>query len=402
MARSVVWLLLALMLGSLGGPRLLAQSASDDVQRYSEQGERALGAGNYPEAEQAFEKLRELEPEVAEVHANLGVIYFQERKYDEAVLALRQALKLKPSLRKPGTLLAISLSELGRYSEAVPGLEKGFRQSTDPPTKRMCGLQLMRAYSARQEDGKAVAVALELNRLYPDDAEVLYHSGRVYGNVAFLTMQKLAEVAPGSVWRHQALGEAAESQEAFDTAISEYRQVLALDPHRPGIHYRLGRTLMSRARQTTSSEDLGSAQKEFEQELQLDPGNGNAAYEIAESRRNAGQFEEAQRLFEQALKFHIDFEEAQLGLASVLMSEQMPQRALPHLQKAIELDPKNEVSWYRLSQVQRSLGHGAEAREAFAKFQQLHQQKASREEAGKRFLTPDEVTRQQLDSSAPQ
>ena len=323
------------------------------------------------------------------------MIYFQEGRFDEAVPSLRQALKLKPRMTRTESLLAVSLSELGRYNDALPGLEKGFHRATDPEIKRMCGLQLQRAYSGLRLDRKAVEVALELNRLYPDDPEVLYHTGKVYGNFAFLTMQKLAQVAPASVWRHQTVAEADESQGSYDAAITEYRQVLALDPRRPGIHYRMGRTLLARARQIASSEDMASAQKEFEQELALDPGNGNAAYEMAEARRNGGQFEEAQKLFEQALKSHPDFEEAQLGLASVLMSQQKPQQALQHLQKAIELNPKNEVSWYRLSQVQRSLGNSRAAQDAFTKYQNLHQQKASLDEAGMRFVSPSEVTRQQ-------
>ena len=56
-------------------------------------------------------------------------------------------------------------------------------------------------------------------------------------------MQKLAQVAPSSVWRHQAAAEADESQGSYSLAITEYRQVLALEPDRPGVHYRLGRTL---------------------------------------------------------------------------------------------------------------------------------------------------------------
>jgi tetratricopeptide (TPR) repeat protein len=379
----------------------LAQS-TDAIEKYSERGQQALAQGRYAEAEAAFERLRELEPGVVEVHANLGLIYFQEGKFEPAISALRQALKLKPALPKTAALLAISLSEIGRYSEALPGLEKCFRQPTDLPVNRMCGLQLLRAHTGVLQDSKAVEVALELNRLFPNDPEILYHTGKVYGNFAFLTMQKLAQVAPESVWRHQTLAEADESQGSYDAAITEYLQVLAIDPRRPGIHYRLGRTLLARARQTTSSEDLASAQKEFEQELALDPLNGNAAYEMAEARRTGGQFEEAQKLFEQVLKSHPDFEEAQLGLASVLMSQQKPQQALPHLQKAIELNQQNEVSWYRLSQVQRSLGSTKEAQDAFTKYQHLHQQKASLDEAGKRFLSPGEVTRQQLDSSAPQ
>ncbi len=377
-------------------------SGGSPTERYAEEGQSALAAGRLDEAEKAYEKLRDLEPDLAEVHANLGMIYFQEARFDQAVPTLRQALKLKPSLTRTESLLAVSLSELGRYKDAAPGLEKCFHRAGDPEIRRMCGLQLQRAYGGLGRDRNAVEVALELNRLYPDDPEVLYHTGKVYGNFAFLTMQKLSKVAPASVWRYQTLAEADESQGSYEAAITEYRQVLALDPRRPGIHYRMGRTLLARARQIASSEDLANAQKEFEQELALDPTNGNAAYEMAEARRNGGQFEEAQKLFEQALNSHPDFEEAQLGLASVLMSQQKPQQALPHLEKAIELNQENEVLWYRLSQVQRSLGNSKEAQDAFAKYQQLHQQKASLDEAGKRFLSPGEVTRQQLDSNAPQ
>jgi len=378
----------------------LAQS-SDPVEKYSARGQQALTQGNYAEAQVAFEKLRELEPGVAEVHANLGAIYFQERKYEAAVSALRQALKLKPALPKTSALLAMSLSELGQYSEALPGLEKGFRQSTDPPIKRMCGLQLLRAYSGLRRESKAAEVALELNRLYPDDPEVLYHTARIFGSVAFLNMQKLAQVAPASVWRHQAEAEAYESQGSNDAAISEYRQVLSVDPGRPGIHYRLGRTLLARSRQTNAPDDVAAAAQEFAQELEVDSGNANAAYELGEIHRNAGEFEQAQKFFEQAVQHHPDFEEAQLGLAAVLMSLQKPDLALPHLQKAITLNAGNEVAWYRLSQAQGMLGHQAEQSKAFAEFQHLRSQKSNQEEAGKQIFSPDEVTRQQLDPNTP-
>ena len=377
-----------------------AQS-TDAIEKYSAEGQQALAQGNYAGAEAAFEKLRDLEPSVAEVHANLGVIYFQERKFELAVSALRQALKLKPALPKTDSMLAMSLSELGRYTEALPGLEKCFRRSTDSPLKRMCGLQLLRAYAGLRRDSKAVEVALELNRLYPDDPEVLYHTARIFGSAAFLNMQKMAQVAPASVWRHQAEAEAYESQGSNDAAISEYRQVLSADPRRPGIHYRIGRTLLARSRQSNTPDDVAAAAKEFAQELEVDPGNANAAYELGEIHRNAGEFDEAQKFFALAVQYHPDFEEAQLGLASVLMSQQKPDLALPHLQKAVALNAGNEVAWYRLSQVQGMLGHEAEQKKAFAEFQRLRNQKSSQQEAGKQIFSPDEVTPQQLDSTAP-
>ena len=251
-----------------------AQTNGDDASaRYAAAGQQALAAGRYAEARANFEKLAKLEPGVAEVHATLAVIDFKLREYELAVVEVQTAQRLKPSLPKLDSLLGVAQAELGRFSEALPGLEKGFKQTADTEVRRMCGLQLERAYTGLKRDSKAVEVAMELNRLYPDDPEILYQTGKIYGNFAFLTMQKLVQIAPTSVWRHLAAAEADESQGSYSLAITEYRQVLALEPDRPGVHYRLGRTLLARSSQGTSAQDTADASKEFEQELQRDPTN---------------------------------------------------------------------------------------------------------------------------------
>src|SRR6476659_9920370 len=146
---------------------LLAAQPDADLERYAQLGQAALAAKRYPEAEQAYEKMRQLSPGTAEIHGTLGFIYYQQHKFEQAVPTLRQALKLKPGLPNADTLLGMSLSELGRYEEALSGLEKGFRKSPGPALRRMSGLQLQRAYTGLQRNDKAVEVALELNRLYP-------------------------------------------------------------------------------------------------------------------------------------------------------------------------------------------------------------------------------------------
>jgi predicted Zn-dependent protease len=83
------------------------------------------------------------------------------------------------------------------------------------------------------------------------------------------------------------------------------------------------------------------------------------------------------------------------------MSLQKPDLALPHLQKAVSLSVGNEVAWYRLSQVQGMLGHDAEQKKAFAEFQRLRTQKTSQQEAAKQIFSPQEITPQQLGSTAP-
>jgi tetratricopeptide (TPR) repeat protein len=383
---------------STGSSRAKPRSADPQIlQQYFEAGQKALSENRYAHAEKAYEELLKLDPGIAEVHANLGLVYFQQRKFEQAIPALRRALKLKPTLAKSSTLLAMSLSELGQYREALPTLEKGFR-STDPPTRRMCGLQLLRAYTGLQRDSQAVEVAMLLNKLYPDDPEILYQTGKIYGNYAFLTIRKLAEVAPASGWRHLAIAEASESKGAHDVAIGEYRAVLERYPNWPGLHYRLGRTLLARSLQTTSDEDTKAALEEFKQELQLDPTHANAAYEIGEIHRTTGQWDDARNYFEIALKYYPDFEDAQLAIANVLMSQQKPELALSHLQMAITLNRDNPVAWYRLAQVQARLGNNPEREKAFAEFQRLKNQETAQQDAGAQVLSSEEVTKQRVET----
>jgi tetratricopeptide (TPR) repeat protein len=374
-------------------------SKTDLINQYSEMGQSALAQGRYADAESAFEKLKELEPGVPEIYANLGAIYFQERKYDQAIPALRQALKLKPSLSRSGTLLAIALSENGDYKDAIIGLEKGFGHETDPDVRRMCGLQLLRAYSGLQRDDKAVQTALELNRLYPEDPEVLYHTGRIYGNLAYLTMKRLGDVAPESVWRNEAAGEAYQSEGAYLQAIAAYRRVLEANPNQPGIHFRIGRTLQASAHSTNSPEDLAAATKEFMLELETDPRNANAAYEIAEINRTGGDFFTAERYFKIALRYYPEFQEAQLGLGGTLLSLGKATEALPYLQKAVQLGPGDEVGWYRLAQVQKKLGNTEEQRRALAEYRRLHE-KSNPDSKTQELFSPSEVTKQQVEPTA--
>jgi tetratricopeptide (TPR) repeat protein len=213
-------------------------------------------------------------------------------------------------------------------------------------------------------------------------------------------MQKLVQIAPDSVWRHQAAAEAYESQASYVQAIDQYQRVIALDPRRPGIHYRLGRTFLARSREASSPDDLSEASKDFQKELQLDSSNANAAYELGDIYRTSGQLKEAQEAFELALKSHPDFEEAHLGLASVLMLLSQPELALPHIQRAIALNHDDAVSWYRLARTEAALGNPAESQKAEAEFQRLRQKPS--EHLAQPIFTPDEVTRQKIESNPAQ
>ena len=369
-------------------------SKDEQAEKYAEAGKKALAAGQYPEARENFEQLAKLEPDIAEVHATLAAIYFKQREYESSVREVRTAQKLKPSLPKLDSLLALSLSELSRFEEALPRLEKAFKQPSDAEARRMCGLQLLRAYTGLGRDSDAVQTALALNKLYPDDPEVLYHTGRIYGNFAYIVMVKLHDKAPNSIWMLQAQGEANEAQKDYDAAIVAFNHVLALEPRRPGIHYRLGRVYLARFRNSQKAEDREAARREFQAELETDPGNGNAEYELAQMAADDNNYEEARKRFEAVIARFPEFEQALVGLGGVYLQSQAAAQAVAPLERATKLDASDEVAWYRLAQAERAAGNAAQAQKAMQTFRGLHASAANKPPLA------NEVTPQQLETGA--
>jgi tetratricopeptide (TPR) repeat protein len=379
-----------------------AQSQPDPVvlRQHAREGERALAEGRYADAEKSYEALRQLTPAVGEVHARLGLACFQQGKYADAIGPLREALRLKPELPNLDVLLGMSLSELGRFEEGLPAVAKAFSETTDPALRRMAGLHLQRIYTGLGRDRDAVDVALRLSHLHPDDPEVLYHSGRLFANFAYLQTMRLAAVAPDSVWLHQAAGEANESQGQYDAAVREYRQVLATAPRRPGIRFRIGRVLLARANGDSAGADAVDAHRAFEEELALDPTNANAAYELAEMERKAGELESARKLFEQGVRHQPAFEQALVGLGRTLIALGRPDAALSHLNAAIQANPGNHVAYYQLALAYRALGNTGAQEAALANFKRARAA-ASHHTTAVPQITP-EVTPQVLDLKSPQ
>ena len=354
-------------------PSVASSQAAADPAALAAAGQEAMAHGDYAAAEDQFRKLAQLEPGIAEVHATLAAICFKQREYEQAVREIRSAQRLKPGLPRLDSLLGLSLTEEDKFSDALPHLEKGFHQTADAEVRRMCGLELLRVYTNLGRDADAVQTSLALNKLYPHDPEILYHTGRIYGNLAYQTLEQLHDTAPGSIWMLQAQGEANESQKNWEAAIVAFHHVLELDPHRPGMHYHLGRVYLSRFRDTAKPEDRDAAMREFEAELANDPGNGNAAYELAYLEAEAGDSAAATAQYQSILKRYPDFEEALVGLAGIDLAAHNADQAVPLLERAVKIQPSDEVAWWRLAQAYRAAGNRDAQQKALAAFNRIHQ-----------------------------
>ena len=368
--RIISSLVVGALLGLAGGSTL-AQTATDEVlQRTYQEAERAFREQRLDDAVAGYRKLADLSPDTAEVHAKLGLIHYLQGRFHDAVPSFRRALDLKPGLPNVDALLAISLAGIGKHLEAIPGLQNGFEDPANDDLRRLIGLELQRSYVALGRNDSAGTIVARLGQLYPDDPEVLYHSGRFHADMATAAMQRLLEVAPNSVWGHQASGDALESLGNHALAIVEYRKALAERPDLPGVHYSIARAIQSSDGAAGTEDDSVDA---YRQELRIDPTNALAAYELGEIFRKRSELGKARDLFRQAVAHRPDFGLGRIGLGRVLRELEEPDQARPHLEAAVRLSPENEVARYQLALVYRALGDLAAAEREMQAFQRLQQ-----------------------------
>jgi len=129
-------------------------------------------------------------------------------------------------------------------------------------------------------------------------------------------------------------------------------------------------------------------------ELEVDPTNANAAYEVAEIHRKGADAPRARAFFQRALDNYPDFEDALVGLGRTLVALQDPKAAIPPLARAIELNPKSDVAYYQLAQAYRALGDTPAQEKALTTFRQLRSLPAATAPGAPR----SEVTKQTIDT----
>ena len=276
----------------------------------------------------------------------------------------------KPPDELSSAQAAIKVAQAGRCQEAVPGLKKASRL-TDKDLRRSAGFAGVRCAMILNQTGMALDFLHLLNREFPRDPEVLYVSVHTYSDLSTRAAQQLATTAPSSPQARELNAESLEVRGKWDQAAREYQAVLQQNPRQPGIHFRLGRLLLSKPNPPPTVAD--DAKKEFQQELEIDPNNAGAEYVLGELARQAQQLDEAIQHFSRAAKLDAGFGDAFLGLGSSLMSQRKFSEAVPPLETAVKLEPQNPVAHYNLAMAYARSGRKEAADKEFALHREMMQ-----------------------------
>lgn len=188
--------------------------------------------GDIEKSIELYTKALRAAPHLSEASYNIGVLYYEQKKWTEAIRFFKHAFDLKPDFVDAAFNLAAALKEDGRFAEAVDVYKKTVRLDPNLVRAHYC---LALCLQKTGEQAKAVASFLQAIALEP-------------GNALF--------------WFH--LAESVRNTQSIDDALQCYRKAVILKPDWDIAHYNMAIALRLKER-------LADAIEHMHQALRLNP-----------------------------------------------------------------------------------------------------------------------------------
>lgn len=294
---------------------------------------RAQQAGDFAKAEADYKQLLATEPRNVEALANLGVVYVNLGRYDDAIASYRKALEIS-YLNTPVRMnLGLAFYKAARYAEAIPEFDRVL--DTSPGLynamvlKADCLVQL-----GRPKD--AATLLAPIAAQHDDDMAFAY----VYG-MALLqdkqTDQGLAYLDKilrrgESAEAHLLMGLAKQAAADYAEAREEFRKAVTLNGELPMAHSLLGQALLRTG-------DRDAARTAFEQELAINPNDFESQLYLGVIQKEASDFEAALAYFTRAEALRPGDFGVRYQIASLLVARGDTDAALPKLEALVKEAP---------------------------------------------------------------
>ncbi|MGH9534672.1 MAG: tetratricopeptide repeat protein [Terriglobales bacterium] len=238
-----------------------------------------------------------------------------------------------------------------------------------PPDEQLSAARLLADCGMSLHNDAITDQALNfLNQHFPDNPRVLYITSHFYSQMANRAAHRLLGTAPHSAPAQEMLAEAMEARGQWPQAEAAYRRLLRDHPAEPGIHYQLGRIILTRP---FSAQVAAAAKHQFEAELKLDPHSSSTYFMLGELALRTRAWPEAIQDFQRSVGDNAAFTEADLGLGMALNGAGRYRAAVAPLRRYVAATPKDAAGHYQLALALGRSGHLAAAQREMAEVRRL-------------------------------
>ena len=346
---------------------LAAQQSADQL---FQQAARHQQAGRWTEAEQAYRTYLKRFGATPEALANLGAVLVRLERFDEAIAAYSQALKLAPDLLPIRLNLGLAWFKSGDPVRAVAEFSHVLEKQ--PPNRQVRQLRAM----ALLELERFEEAASDLTVLMPtDDLSVRLALASAYIRLrrtdeARSILDPLLDSDAAEV--KLVLGQMLLADGRVDDARAALERAAQLNPRLPTLRLNLGAVYWRQR-------DTEAAVAEWRRELAANPRSFQANFTLgaalALSRSNTA---EAEKLLRAALAQRPKSAQALYHLAKLVWLRDKSAEAVSLLERSTQSDANYREAHYLLANIYQTLGRRQEAAREFAEVKRITQEDLQR------------------------
>jgi tetratricopeptide (TPR) repeat protein len=304
-------------------------------------------AGDFPEAEKAYERELRGNPS-ADTWQRLGLTRHLQSKFDAAIPAFREALRLRPSLWSARLFLGICLYRVNLFQEARAELERAQRDvpANDPGADEI-GYWLGASLIALKQPLAGLAEIELLLARRPSRLDALELAVQTYADLGSGLWNQVAERSFESAAGYEVHGHALEAEGNVQQALEAYRRSKALDPRRIGPGTAIGRLLLGEGKPA-------EARSVLDDELKLAPSDPQACYYAGLAAIQLGDMAQSARLLEIADGWTTHDPEPAMALTQVYLALGKREEAAATARRAQALAPESSAVRDLLNVVQQA------------------------------------------------
>ncbi len=218
---------------------------------------------DFAEAAKLYDKILQLDPNLAEVWTNKGLILYELSKHSEALAAFAKAAALKPQLLVPHLFVGIEYLKLGQPEKAVGPLRSVLALE---PHHAQATYELANAYVRMEQFELATGLYRDLVRREPEMEEAWYRLGIAYLNWSKAAARELIDSSVRSPYGKILLAELEAAGGVYEDAENNYRAAVAARPDWVEARLALGRFCLDFQ---TVPEPIHRAQEQFAKAKEL-------------------------------------------------------------------------------------------------------------------------------------
>ena len=198
----------------------------------------------------ALKKVISLKPDYADVYVNLAVVLKQQKKLDEAIEACNKAVLLKPDNTNAYYNMGNVLNDQGKLDEAVEAYDKAISLNPDHALAYNNMGNTLHEQGKLDEAIEAYNKAVLSNPNYSEAYSNMGNSLKDQGKLdeAVEAYNKAISLNPDHALAYNNIGNALKDQGKIEASIEAYNKSISLNPDYPETHKNLGLALLQTSR----------------------------------------------------------------------------------------------------------------------------------------------------------